>query len=109
MSKGVCAVNWFERHLNWSCVLGWLVVMVGAFSFGILMGMLNPDVDADAISVVAEVFGLSFMLLVSGWIIRRKNRSLWWLILFGWLSPLWLTSVNRHPTKTFNTIVKHKK
>jgi hypothetical protein len=66
--------------------------MAGAFIFGFLMGALDPDVDADAVSVVAEVFGMSLMLIVSGWIIKKKRRSLWWLLLFGWLSPVWLSS-----------------
>ncbi len=31
---------------------------------------------------------------VSVWVLKQKRRSLWWLLLYGWLSPLWLSNKN---------------
>ena len=88
-------MNWFQRHLNWTWVLAYLLLIVGAFMFGALMGILDPNVSEDAVSVVAQIFGGIFILVVSGWVIRQKGRSLWWLLLSGVFSPLWLE--NRNP------------
>ena len=94
-------MNWFQRHLNWTWVLAYLLILVGAFMFGALMGILDPNVDEDAVGVVAEIFGGIFIIIVSGWVIRQKGRSLWWLLtvplLLGWGLPLWLENKKRKP------------
>lgn len=67
-------MNWFQRHLNWTWVLAYLIWFV-----------LNASE-----SVVVEVVAAVFLLIVSGWVIRRKGRRLWWLLLSWLFSPLWL-------------------
>ena len=65
--------------------------------FGFLMFLADPNISEDAVGGVAEIFGSIFMLVVSGWVIKQKGRSLWWLLLAGWFSPLWLSNKKTKP------------
>jgi hypothetical protein len=73
-------MNWFQRHLNWTWALAYLLwFVINAYArdpFGILWWL----------SLVAAVF----WLIVSGWVIKQKGRSLWWILLAPVFSPLWL-------------------
>ncbi len=81
--------NWFERHLNWTMVLGLLggyAISVGvAFVVGIVMVSANPYVSDAALEAAGYVVGIVVTLvvvgLVWGWALRKKKRSLWWLLL----------------------------
>lgn len=72
--------NWFQRHLNWTWVLAYLLwFVINAYAndpFGIVWWL----------SLVAAIF----CLIVSGWVIKQKGRRLWWLLLYWIGSPLWL-------------------
>jgi hypothetical protein len=75
-------LKWHERHLHWIWVFG----LVSAY---VIMEVVGSIFEAQADLVGYLVF-LAVMLPVSIWVLRRKNRSLWWLLLMGWCSPLWL-------------------
>lgn len=68
-------MNLFERHLDWTSLLGYLL------SFTLM-------------NVIATYWGLIIggiaMLFISAWVILRKGRRLWWLLLSPIYSPLWL-------------------
>jgi hypothetical protein len=66
--------NWFQRHLNWTWALAYLVWI--------------PLNGAD--HIVPQIIGTVFLLFVSGWVIKQKGRSLWWILLTPVFSPLWL-------------------
>jgi len=70
-------MNWFQRHLNWTWVFVYLLWVVS-----------NPS-D----SVVASLVAAVFLLIVSGWVIKQKGRSLWWILLTIVFSPLWLKNI----------------
>lgn len=72
--KGEEELNWFQRHLNWTWVFAWLIWIP-----------LNASDD-----LVAQIIGAILLLFVSGWVIKRKGRSLWWILLTPVFSPLWL-------------------
>jgi hypothetical protein len=82
--------NWFQRHLHLTWALSYLLVLVGAFVFGVLVWFADPNISENAVGGVTMIFGIIFMLVVSGWVIKQKGRSLWWLLLFfvpfGWIS-----------------------
>jgi CheY-like chemotaxis protein len=73
-------LNWFQRHLNWTCVFAWLLwFVINLYAddpFGIMWWL----------SLVAAIF----WLIVSGWVIKRKGRRWWWFLLSWVASPLWL-------------------
>lgn len=86
-------MNWFQRHLNWTSVLAYLLWFV-----------LNAGE-----SVMARLFALVaaiFWLIVSGWVIIQKGRSFWWILLSWVGSPLWLKNQSQFQT---STIVRQSK
>ncbi len=66
--------SWFRRHLNWTWVFAYLIWLP-----------LNLSYD-----IAPQVIGAIFLLFVSGWVIKQKRRSLWWILLTPVFSPLWL-------------------
>ena len=67
-------MNWFQRHLNWTWVFAYLIWI-----------SMNASND-----IVPQIMGDIFLLVVSGWVIKQKGRSLWWILLTIIFSPLWL-------------------
>jgi hypothetical protein len=85
-------INWFRRHLNWTFVLAYVLWFV-----------LNHYAD-DPFGIVGwlSLAAAVLWLVISGWVIKRKGRSLWWILL-SWIgSPLWLKNKKsyREPTET---------
>ncbi|MCX5998001.1 MAG: zinc-ribbon domain-containing protein [Chloroflexi bacterium] len=91
--------NWFQRHLNWTWVLAVFFVPLILFALiGFIYWLTYQtwpvglfDIVLRTLSVVLPILDL----IVSGWVIKNKGRSLWWILLTGWLSPLWLGNKNR--------------
>jgi DnaJ-class molecular chaperone len=69
--------NWFQRHLHWTWFFAYLIWF-----------FLNSSYILEI-----EIIGAIFLLLVSGWVIKRKGRSLWWIFLTPVFSPLWLKNM----------------
>ena len=67
-------MNWFQRHLNWTWVFAYLIWIPLNLSH----------------SITLWIIGDIFLLVVSGWVIKQKGRSLWWIFLTPVFSPLWL-------------------
>lgn len=78
-------MGWFQRHLNWTYVFTYLLWVVANASDSAVPGLV----------------ALVFLTIVSGWVIKQKGRSLWWLLLLPFFSPWWL--------KETKTIERHKK
>ena len=45
-------------------------------------------------SIITQIIGDIFLLVVSGWVIKQKGRSLWWIFLTPFFSPLWLKNMS---------------
>lgn len=71
-------MNWFQRHLNWTWVFAYLLWIPLNWSYNIII----------------SIIGCIFLLVVSGWVIKQKGRSLWWIFLTPVFSPLWLKNKN---------------
>ena len=85
-------MNWFERHLNWTWVLSWLLLM---FVIAPIVAVIL-DIDAFEAGRISGRIGLFVVILpVAAWVIRHKGRSLTWLLLFWIASPLWLVNKRR--------------
>ena len=74
-------MNWFQKHLNWTWVLAYLFMVLIQFVIG------AEGIEAKG---VGSLLGVTIMLPISGWVIVQKGRSLWWILLSGLFSPLWL-------------------
>ncbi|MDH4300142.1 MAG: hypothetical protein OEV54_05820 [Dehalococcoidia bacterium] len=66
--------SWFQRHLNWAWVFAYLIWLPLNLSY----------------NVAPQIVGAVLLLFVSGWVIKRKGRSLWWILLTPVFAPLWL-------------------
>jgi len=66
--------SWFQRHLNWTWVFAYLIWLPLNLCY----------------NIVPQVIGAIFLFFVSGWVIKQKGRSLWWILLTPVFSPLWL-------------------
>jgi len=59
------------------------------------MGMvsaLNPYYDEGILEAIADTYYFIVIITVSVYVLIRKNRSLAWIFLIGWFSPLWLAN-----------------
>ena len=90
--------SWFQRHLNWTWVL---MTVLGCFVLGFIAGIVIGIVDPYGLSysdgtidIIALCIGLVVQLVVGGWVLRQKSRSLWWLLILliplGWIIFLFL-------------------
>jgi len=82
-------MSWFERHLNWTVAIAWLASEVLASIVIIVIILVAPFVPDEVVVGLWVVIYLLVILAVGGWALRKKNRSLaWLLILFvpiGWI------------------------
>jgi len=89
-------MNWFQRHLNWTLVLTYLtpyLIIIILGTFGVLSSGSVPTIPEALFLIICFIAGF----FVFGWVLRRKNRSLWWLLMvfvpFGFI--VWLGLENR--------------
>ena len=90
-------VNWFQRHLNWTLVLGIVAGYAVMFALSLLLFIVSEteDVYNTLVIVIFMLYVLSIVIL-SGWVLRKKSHSLWYLLLF--LIPLWaIIEIRRSP------------
>ncbi|MBI4187395.1 MAG: hypothetical protein HY530_07845 [Chloroflexi bacterium] len=99
-------MSWLQGHLNWtaglSIFVGLLFIAAGDikiavesipfFSFTRLIMELGEDLSAGVIYpqwLLFSMIGVAIPLSVSGWVLKRKDRSLWWILIpfapFGWI------------------------
>jgi len=90
-------MNWFERHLNWTMVLAWVGASVIAFAVALLILAADPYVSEDELSAIGFVIVLVVSLAVGRWVLRKKNRSMWWLLIS--CSAFFLLLSNKSPTQ----------
>jgi endogenous inhibitor of DNA gyrase (YacG/DUF329 family) len=73
--------SWFERHLNWTTVLAWLGTYPITFIVASLVILANPYISDDAFVVILVIANLAVIVAVGRWVLRKKNRSMWWLLI----------------------------
>ncbi len=80
-------MNWFERRLNTTVLLSWLAsyllfFVLIAFGAFVLDPYISPGGLADNVSMwVVFLVLVALPLPVEWWFLRKKNRSLWWLLM----------------------------
>jgi len=83
--------GWFQRHLNWTVVIIWVLLLP--------LCVIIADIIGIPIDIIIFVVPILIILPLTGWALKQKNRSLWWLLLF--IIPfLWLVYLgleNRSP------------
>ena len=109
-------VSWFKKHLNLTLIVvavgTYLLTMVtfapaettgqGQSVAGSLIRLVNPTISNETMSWFYLPMWLVLMLPVEGWVLSKKNRSLWhllWAITpFGWIIILYLKNQSRFQT-----------
>jgi len=90
-------MEWFEKHLNWTWAFSWLLMQIISLTSYVLTISANETSISGAIiilvSFLLSIFSIIFWLVVSGWVIKQKGESLWWILLSGWWSPVWLRNI----------------
>ena len=89
--------SWFERHLNWTMVLGWVGAYVIIFAVVFFAALVYPSISDETAEGIGVVIGLIITLPVAVWVLRKKNRSMWWLLISG--SPFFLLLSNKGSTQ----------
>ena len=84
--------SWFERHLNWTENLSWIVwlalvyLATDPFLRLIIPSILafNPDIGEKSVLVIVLslefIIMLAWILPINGWILKKKKKSLWNLL-----------------------------
>ena len=73
--------NWFERHLNWAMVLAWLSAYPIAFIVGLLVMLGDSYISEEELGGMSVIVGLIISVAVGRWVLKKKNRSMWYLLL----------------------------
>ncbi len=71
-------INWFERHLNWTMVLAWASMHLISLAVIFIAGLTDIDVS---LLTMAYIVGLLAPIPVACWVLRKKSRSMWWLLI----------------------------
>ena len=91
--------NWFERHLNWAMVLTWLSMLLVIYLIGIFIALIDPSFTEAAAEGLGYILGFILPLPVAVWVLKKKKRSLWWLLISG--SPFFLLITNKSHTQSY--------
>lgn len=104
-------LNWFQRHLNWTWFFAQLVV--GLITYVLVTVLVTSLIasgpnfpsessllaSASVMQIVTMLLQLAAMFGVGAWVLKRKGRSLGWLLIFlvplvGWIIFLCLENRN---------------
>jgi hypothetical protein len=90
-------MNWCKKHLNWTLVIAFnLISIITMLILSIeltIMTSMGFSFSTDGRWLVftillMEVVFWSLVLLIQGWVLKKKNRSLWWLFVL-FIPPGW--------------------
>jgi hypothetical protein len=77
-------MNWFKRHLNWTFFIAWLVGIALYLAFILSITSL----EGLELFILSYSLFIIWLLLVGGWFLRQKGRSLWFLLLLPFLREI---------------------
>lgn len=77
-------MNWFKNHLNWTFFIAWLV------GIGLYLSTIPIMINSEGpeIFILFYVLFIIWLLLVGGWFLKQKGRSLWYLIMLPFLREI---------------------
>jgi uncharacterized membrane protein YhaH (DUF805 family) len=102
---GATGENWFQRHLNWTWLFaGWAVILlhiIGGVVYAVFVthSIINSSISFVTFAMSVVAIQIIFLVLytlanfgVGAWVLKRKNRSLLWLLMFLPPYPLYWVS-----------------
>lgn len=83
-------LNWVQRHLNWVTFISMLLIYPLFPLVAYIISSINPYMSTAVFSIIVFVVLGLWIFGINGWVLRRKNRSLGFLLLFiipfGWIA-----------------------
>ncbi|MFC2072852.1 hypothetical protein ACFLUU_09220 [Chloroflexota bacterium] len=77
-------MNWFRQHINWTFFLAWLVgIALYLSTIPIMVNSEGPE-----IFILFYSLFIIWLLLVGGWFLKQKGRSLWYLLMLPFLREI---------------------
>lgn len=109
--------NWFERHLNWTLVLGEFGIFFAVFIIALLFYEISllMHLPPIVVRIVLWILYIVIPLFHLAWYLRKKKRSLFWMILWflpiGWIVILCLTnkSEGKYNEQSEKEMIEHEK
>ena len=99
--------SWFSRHLNWTYFFAWLFLFILAIILGLILGLAQVSENVvNVIDVIYRILAGVGMIIVSLWILGKKNQSWAWIFLGFILAPLWLPTKKPRNTLQLSSIYK---
>jgi hypothetical protein len=115
--------NWFQRHLNWTWffaqlavgLIAYVVVTLFISSLFISSAVLPSEeslfASVSSMQLIVVVLQLITMFGVGAWVLRRKKRSLVWLLIFlvplvGWIIFLCLENRSQFVVMPKTTVTR---
>ena len=74
-------MSWFKRHLNWTVVLAYVGPSLIVLAITLILVFKYPETAIEGFLTVSNLLLAAVFLLVGAWVLRQKNRSLWWLLI----------------------------
>jgi hypothetical protein len=90
-------VNWFERHLNLTMVLAWAGGYVVVSIVGSNLAIRDHYLLDVWVFGIAPIICLIVSIVVGRWVLKKKNRSMWWLFI-SW-TVFFLLISNKSPRR----------
>jgi len=77
-------MKWFREHLNWTFFIAWLV------GIGLYLSTIPIMVSSEGPEIFILFYSLFiiWLLLVGGWFLKQKGRSLWYLLMLPFLREI---------------------
>lgn len=83
-------VDWVKNNPNKFFIGSLVVFLLASFMCGLLCGLSGASFTEDQLGGLCQVIGWIIILPASVITLKIKNRSLWWMLLWGIFSPLWV-------------------
>jgi uncharacterized membrane protein YeaQ/YmgE (transglycosylase-associated protein family) len=81
-------MNWFERHLNWTFIIAMVLGPVAGFIAALIAPW--PFNSVTARDLLAFLVWCAVVGIAAKFVLDRKRRSYWWVLLVWFFSPVWL-------------------
>jgi len=79
-------MEWCKKHLNWTWTISYILFLL------VYLCMVQPNSLPDPLPLITVLIVEVIALIVGLWVLKQKNRSLWWILLQNIGSPLWLSN-----------------
>lgn len=74
-------MSWFERHLNWTMILAFFASFLIVYLVSLFIISVFTYMSTGIYYFIIYTVNILWILFVGAWVLRKKMRSLWNLLL----------------------------